>query len=133
MKSEELRGYWGKNDRVVYGLLSDIAFATKIAQAAKNCHLLAHNFDRAESLLEHLRQKAPILVILDFDKREAEAFKILNQLALDAELKRVPTVGYVSQSKAPVKEEAQRAGCHRVYPKSQFARELDNILMRYAL
>lgn len=116
----------------VFGLVSNIFFASKIAQSAKHCHLAVHNFDKAEPLLEHAKKRAPLLVILDWDGCEAEAFKLLKELKANADLKGVPTVGYLSHVKAAVKDEAERAGCHRVYPKSEFTRVLDDILVRYS-
>jgi PleD family two-component response regulator len=115
------------------GLVSDLLMATKIAQAAKHNHLGVHNFDRAGALVEHAASKRPFLVILDWDGCEAEAFKVLKAFREDAVLKGIPTVGYVSQSKKEVKEEAERAGCHRVYTKVEFTHAVDDILMRYAL
>lgn len=117
----------------VYGLVSNLLFATKIAQSAKHCHLAVHNFDKAEPLLEHARKKPPALIILDWDGCEAEAFKVLKELKASADLKGVPSVGYLSHIKTALKEEAERAGCHRVYSKSEFTRTLDDLLMRYAL
>lgn len=116
----------------VYGLVSNLLFASKIAQSAKHCHLSVHNFDKAGPLLEHAKMKAPVLVILDWDGCEAEAYKILKEFRQNADLKGVPTIGYVSHVKTALKEEAQRAGCHRVYPKSEFTRILDELLARYA-
>ena len=122
----------GVSGGAVYGLVADLLFATRIAKAAQHCHLAVHNFDRAEPLLEHVKAKRPSLIVLDWEAREAEAYKVLNELASSAEGKKVPTIGYVSQAKIAVRDEAQRAGCHRVFLKTEFARELDQIFMRYA-
>ena len=116
----------------VFGLVSNLLMASKIAQSAAHCHLSIHNFDEAEALLAHSKQKPPILIILDWDDREAEAFKLLEKMKRDEDLKKVPAVGYVSQTKAALKSEAQRAGCDRVYSKSDFLKSLNDILMRYA-
>ena len=116
----------------VFGLVSNIFLATKIAQAAKHCHLAVHNFDKAEPLLLHAKSKLPRLVILDWDGCEAESFKFLKELSQSADLKSVPVIGYLSTSKINIKEEARRAGCLRVYGKSEFMRDLDELLARYA-
>ena len=116
----------------VYALVSNLLSASKIAQSAKHCHLSVHNFDKTQPLLEHAKKKAPLLVILDWDGCEAEAFKLLKEFHENADLKAVPTIGYVSHVKTALREEAQRAGCHRVYPKSEFTRILDELLARYA-
>ena len=116
----------------VYGLVSNIAMASKIADAARKCHLAVHNFDRAEPLITHAIQKKPKLVILDWDACEAEAFKTLKELAKNADLKGVPAVGYVSGAREVLKQEAQRAGCYRVYSKTEFIKEMELIMARYA-
>ncbi len=116
----------------VYGLVSNLLLASKIAQSAKHCHLSVHNFDKAEPLIEHAKQKLPVLVILDWDACEAEGFKVLKELSANADLKSVATVGYLSQTKNALKDEAQRAGCHRVYSKTEFLKVLEELLARYA-
>lgn len=117
---------------IVYGLVKDLLVATKIAQAAKHCHLAVHNFDKAEPLVLHAKERKPMLVILDWDGCEAEAFKVLKEMSGNADLKRVPSMGYLSHSKSAVRDEAQRAGCHRVYTKTEFMHDLEVLITRYA-
>lgn len=117
---------------MVYGLLRDVLIATKIAQSAKHAHLAVHHFDEAAPLVEHVRKKIPCLVILDWDACESEAYKVLKELRQSADFKGVPVVGYVSRSKRATQEEAQRSGCDRVYFKSEFMKNLDDLWVRYA-
>ncbi len=117
----------------IFGLVSNMLMASKIAQAAKHHHLGVHNYDRAETLLEHARAKAPALIIMDWDGCEAQAFETLKKLRADEKLGKVPSVGFMSQSKGHLKEEAERAGCHRVYYKSDFPKLLDELMVRYAV
>lgn len=128
---EEIRTELGRGG-AVFGLSANLLLAAKIAQSAKHFHLGVHNFDKCAPLVEHARQKAPIVVILDWDGCEAEAFKVLKEFSRDADLKKVATVGCLSNMHQPLKEDAERAGCHRVYAKTEFMRTLDDILMRYA-
>lgn len=117
----------------VYGLVKDILVATRIAQACKHSRLAVHNFDRADALVAHAKNQMPLLVILDWDGCEAEAFKVLKEMMGNADLKRVPNLGYLSQSKQMVRDEARRAGCHRVYTKTEFMHDLEVLIARYAL
>lgn len=121
----------GLHGGAVFGLVSNLLFASKIAQSAKHQHLGAHNFDKGDSLLEHARAKRPRLVILDWDGCEREAFKLLKVFREDAALKTIPVVGYLSHTKMDLKKEAETAGCLRVYTKSEFTRVLDDLLIRY--
>ena len=116
----------------VFGLVTDLLMATRIAKAAKQCHLSVHNFDHSEALITHAREKKPLLIILDWDTREAEAFKVLKELASNADLKGVAAIGYVTGSRENLKQEAQRAGCLRVYGKTELTRDLELLLARYA-
>ena len=115
----------------VVGLVSNLLLATKIAQAAKNFGVSIHNSDRAESLLQFVQQKKIYFIILDWDGCEAEAFKFLNAKRQMADLKGVPVIGYLSQAKHMIKEEAQKAGCDRVYGKTEFQNVLNDLMMRY--
>jgi CheY-like chemotaxis protein len=117
----------------VFGLVADIQLATHITQAAQRLHLEVRHFDQSEALVCCAKETPPVLVILDWDKREAEAYRLLKEFKATSELEKIPTVGVVSQPKAALREEAERAGCHRVFGKTEFSRSLDDILMRYAV
>ncbi len=118
---------------MIWGLSRNIAVASRIAQSARHCRLQVHNFDQSEALIGKIRQERPVLIVMDFDSCEAEAFKVLKEIRGNAEFKDVAAVGYLSAGfKTPLKDEAQRAGCHRVYSKTEFLKDLDLILARYA-
>ena len=111
-------------------LVANVGMATRLVKTAKHFHTQLNCFDDADRLLAFAREKPPMFIILDWDEREAQAFRLLQALR-STDLDKVPTVGFSSQSKGSLREEAQRAGCHRVYPKSEFIRNLDDIFMRY--
>lgn len=118
---------------MAFGLSSDVSMATRIAKSAKICQAAVHNFDRSESLIARLKEDKPFLILLDWDTCEAEAFKVLKEIRANADFKRVPVLGFVSSGiKNQVRDEATRAGCHRVYTKTDFLKELDLILARFA-
>lgn len=119
--------------RVIYGLLKDLFMAMRIAKHAQHCHLGVHHFDEAAKLLEHCRHKLPAVILMDFDQCEREAYQALSELRKDPALAKIPAVGFVSREKSEVKREAERAGCHRVYLKTEFLKSLEDILVRYAL
>lgn len=118
---------------LVLGLVSAVPVASRIAKAAKACGLDVHNSSRSEALLQRLASAKVVLILLDFDGCEAEAFTLLQSMKKNAAAPRIPVFGFVSQSKTNVKEEAQRAGCDRVYFKTEFLSDLDNLLARSAL
>jgi DNA-binding NtrC family response regulator len=110
-----------------------MATATQIVKCAAGFHVGVRNFDSAEKLVAQAAIERPFLVILDLEKREAEAFRALNELHKNADLKDVPVVGFVTQAKVMVKPEAEKAGCFRVYLKTEFGKELPDLIARYAV
>ena len=121
-----------KTRQSVFALVADMATATQIVKCAAGLHIGVRNFDSAAKLVAQAAIERPFLVIFDLEKREAEAFRALNELHKNADLKDVPAVGFVTQAKVMVKPEAEKAGCFRVYLKTEFGRELSNLIARYA-
>jgi len=122
-----------KTGRSVFALVADMAAATQIVKCAAGLHVGVRNFDNAEKLTAQAARERPFLLILDLEKRESEAFRVLNEWHKNADLKNVPVVGFVTQSKVLVKPEAEKAGCYRVYMKTEFGRELPDLIARYAV
>lgn len=110
-----------------------MAAATQIVKCGAGLHIGVRNFDRAEKLVGQAVAERPFLVILDLEKCEAEGFRALNELRKNADLKGIPVVGFVTQAKGMLKPEAEKAGCSRVYMKTEFGRELPNLIARYAV
>lgn len=122
-----------KTGRSVFALVADMVAATQIVKCAAGLHVGVRNFDNAEKLAAQAAMERPFLLILDLEKRESEAFRVLNEWHKNADLKNVPVVGFVTQSKVLVKPEAEKAGCYRVYMKTEFGRELPDLIARYAV
>lgn len=120
------------NAGYVVGLISDIYLAGKIAQSARQHGLNVHHFDRGDDLVAFVQGHKTLFIILDWDHREAESFKILKALRDSADLRRVPVIGYLSSAKQELVQEAERAGCDRVYGKTEFNKNLNDFMMRYA-
>lgn len=114
------------------GLVSKVDLATRLAKVAKEFGLTVRNSDQASTVVRWAKEKAPLFVILDWDGCEAEAFKVLKEFSADADLKKVPRVGCLSQEKFNLKREAEMAGCDRVYLKTEFLRDLKDLFIRYA-
>ena len=119
--------------RSIFALVGDMATATQVVKCAAGFHLGVRNFDKAEKMIAQAVLERPCLVLLDLEKCEAEAFRALKGLKENADLKSVPAVGFVTQAKVMVKPEAEKAGCSRVYMKTEFGRELPNLIVRYAV
>lgn len=119
--------------RVILGLTAQVALATRIAKAAKLCHMAVHNADKAEPLLAVWRQAKVSLVLIDWDECEREGFALLAALRQDPGSRKLPVMGFVSQKKADLKPLAQRAGCDRVLTKTDFLTNLEDLIARCAV
>ncbi len=117
---------------MIFVLVSNMGEAIKIVKAAKAHHLAVRNFDRVESFLNNMKESTPSLVILDFDSCEAKSFEILKALRSNVDYNKVPAVGFVTQAKIALKSEGERAGCLKVYTKAEFARVLNDLMVRFA-
>lgn len=115
----------------VYALIGDLFFATKIVKSAKAVGLEARAFDTAERLMQASREKEPGMIIMDCGSLEREAFQLLKELRSDEKLSRIPRLGYLSHSVADLKNQMRAAGCDQVFLKTEFTRELENLLVRY--
>jgi hypothetical protein len=117
--------------RFVYALVGDLFFATKIVKTAQAVGLEARAFDSADRLLKASLEKAPALVIMDCERLEKEAFRLLDGFRVEGGLSGIPRIGYLSHGARDLKQEMCQAGCLQVYFKSEFTKELENILGRY--
>jgi len=119
--------------KMLCGLLKDPLLATRIAKAAKPFGYQVYHYDDAMKLYDHLIKEPPAWVFLDFDQCERGAFELLNKRRFNADLKKVVVIGYVSSQHETIKREAENSGCDRIYTKSKFYQELDDLLMRYSI
>ena len=116
----------------VYMLLNDLFFATKIVKTAQASGIEARAFDSANRLVQAAKEKAPALVMMDCQGLEKEAYQVLREFRSSEELKTMPVIGYLAHVAVDLKREMRDAGCIHVYNKSEFVRELENLLARYA-
>jgi len=124
--------HFGLKPVTVAALVGTMDMAAKIVKSAKVHHLDIRNFDKAEKLLQVCLAKTPKVVLLDFETREAEAFRFLKAHHENAELRKAAVVGFVTSDKRDVKREAETGGCLRVFLKTEFLSGLDEIWLRYA-
>jgi CheY-like chemotaxis protein len=115
----------------VYALVSDLFFASKIVKTGQSLGVEVRAFDTADRLVQASREKGPALVILDCERSEHEAFRALESFRSESALLSIPRIGYLSHTAQELKREMRTAGCEQVYVRSEFTKELQNILMRY--
>ncbi len=131
--SQETRsGASGCRRGAVFTLTGDLSAATKITKSAQACHLDVKHWDRSERLLDALRMlPGNAVVVVDWDTREADGYKVLKAVRETVDFRRASIVGFVSAAKQVLKKEAETAGCLRVYGKTEFFSGLEMIWLRY--
>jgi CheY-like chemotaxis protein len=105
-------------------LCDDLIFFSRISGAARAAGLVVRQAKSAGDLVALAKQHAPGGVILDLQNPG------LDLAALLAELKEAcpampRVIAYGSHVEAEVLRAARQAGCDRVMPRSQFAKELE--------
>jgi CheY-like chemotaxis protein len=109
-------------------VLDDLFFSIKIKAAAKALDAEVY-FERApEQVLESIRAKAPRLVIFDLDSLKMRPLDAIAAMKADAELRAVPTLGFVSHVHADVIAAARAAGIDQVLARSAFVEKLGSLL-----
>jgi len=116
----------------VYMLANDLFFAGKVVKTAGASGVPARAFDTAERLIQAARDREPSLVVMDCERLERETFRLLGEFRADEQLSKVPRVGYLSHTAQDLKGQMLAAGATQVYFRSEFSKQLENLLMRYA-
>jgi CheY-like chemotaxis protein len=113
----------------VLALVDDLFFRAKIVETARLTGVELACFATAEDLVEEARAHAPALVLVDLNSSQ-DALGAIQQLASGNSM---PVVAFLSHVQVDLAESARRAGCTEVMPRSQFSKELPNILARAKL
>ena len=113
-------------------VLDDLIFSSKIREAAKPLSIDLEFIKSPNGLSHKIKSEQPSLLIFDLNFKSCNPLQIIKDLKSSPELKDIPILGYLSHVQTELKEEAVKAGCDLVLPRSRFSRELREILMRYS-
>ena len=115
-------------DRRVVAAVEDLLFKSKILETADTLGVEA-KFPRSPAkLLDTLRDSPPDLLVLDLNSGRFDPLDLLKTMDADANLKKIPTVGFLSHVQADLALAAREAGCRRIMARSAFTRDLPKIL-----
>ena len=118
-------------DKII-AVVDDLFFASKMREAAKPLGLNIEFIKNPEGLIEKLKSQKPSLIIFDLNSKICNPNEIIKNLKSSPTLKDIPVLGYLSHVQTELKEEADKAGCDLVLPRSKFSKDLKEILMRYS-
>jgi DNA-binding NarL/FixJ family response regulator len=110
----------------VVALVDDIFFIAKMKETAKQAGVALETAGTGEALAEAARKDGTSLLIVDLNARGSiEAIEKLRAAGIT-----LPVIAFFSHVQAELGERARAAGCEQVMPRSKFARELPEILIR---
>jgi CheY-like chemotaxis protein len=116
----------------IIAVMDDLFFSSKIREAAKPLGLNIEFIKNTDGLIEKLESQKPSLLIFDLNSKACNPAETIKNLKSSPVLKDIPILGYLSHVQTELKEEADKAGCDIVIPRSKFSKDLKEILTRYS-
>jgi CheY-like chemotaxis protein len=114
--------------RRVLGVLDDLLFTVKIADAAKRAGLQTQ-FVKTETDALAAAGEKPLLVIVDLNANSVEPISLITKLK---GLGKISVIAFVSHVQGELKQRAHDAGADMVMARSAFSTNLPQILKRHA-
>jgi PleD family two-component response regulator len=122
-----------KNHRKkILAVLDDLFFSSKIREAAKTLDVDLEFVKNPDGFKEKILSEKPSLIIFDLNSRAGSPLEIIKGIKSSSELKQIPLIGFLSHVQIELRNEADRAGCDLVIPRSKFSKDLREILRRYS-
>jgi PleD family two-component response regulator len=113
---------------MVLCVVDDLIFSIKIKTAATAVGATV-SFERIpDMVLSRIREKQPSLVIFDLNSAKLRPLDLIAAIKADADLRSIPTLGYVSHVQTDVIAAARAAGVDQVLARSAFSDRLGEIL-----
>lgn len=112
--------------------VTDLLFFARIQRVAEQFGLAVVPVRNITDLLASARSQRPAAIIFDLMDRRIDAQAALGALKEDDQLKGIPSIGFFAHVHTEVKEQALRAGCDRVLPRSAFMVQLPQLLAELA-
>ena len=116
--------------RRVLGIVEDLLFTVKIADAAKRSGLEAQFAKTEADAVAGVEQK-PLLVILDLNINFMDPIELIRKLK-GGEGAKTSLVAFVSHVQGELKQQAHDAGADMVMARSAFSTNLSQLLKRHA-
>jgi len=122
----------GMNQRTkIIAVLDDLFFTSKIKEAAKSLNSDLEFIKNTNGLIQKLKSEKPSLIIFDLNSKVCNPLETIKELKSLPDLKDIPILGYLSHIQTDLKDEAAKAGCDLVLPRSKFSKDLREILLKY--
>ena len=112
-------------------VLDDLFFSSKIKEAAKSLDLNLEFTKNTNGLIQKLKSEKPSLIIFDLNSKACNPLESIKEIKSLPGLNNIPILGYLSHIQTDLKDEAVKAGCDLVLPRSKFSKDLKEILTKY--
>jgi PleD family two-component response regulator len=122
----------GHNQSII-AIVDDLFFSSKIRESAKTLRLDLEFIKDTNGLIQKLQYGKPSLIILDLNSKASSPLETIKKLKSSPDLKNITILGYISHVQTELKDEAIKAGCDLIFPRSKFSNELKEILMKYSM
>lgn len=109
-------------------MVDDLFFGAKMLETAKQVGVTLKLVQTGDALAaETLGSEPPAMIIVDLNARQAPlaAIEKLRAAAVQA-----PVIAFLSHVQVDLAERARALGCDQVMPRSQFTKQLTEILLR---
>ena len=107
----------------VVALVDDLFFQAKMLETAKHVGVMLECVATGEALAERAMQDPPALVVIDLNAR-CGGMEALERLSAGKHLR---VIAFLSHVQVELAEQARRAGCQEVMPRSKFTQDLAKI------
>ena len=124
----------GTNQRTkIIAVLDDLFFTSKIKEAAKSLNSDLEFTKNTNGLIQKLKSEKPSLIIFDLNSKACNPLETIKELKSSSYLKDITVLGYLSHVQTDLKDEADKAGCDLVLPRSKFSKDLKEIITKYSI
>jgi CheY-like chemotaxis protein len=115
----------------VVAVMSDLFFAAKVRDEAQKLGMATVIVNDQAAALEHVKSGAAV-AILDLNCASSDPLSLIAKIKSDPETAGVGIIGFVSHVQTELRQKASDCGCDRVVARSVFARDLAELLKRFA-
>lgn len=115
----------------VVAVMSDLFFSAKVQDEARKLGMATVIVRDQAAAFDHIKFGAAV-VILDLNCASCDPFGLIAKVKSDPEVAAVGIIGFVSHVQTDLRQKASDCGCDRVVARSVFARDLPELLKRFA-
>ena len=113
--------------RLILAAVSDFLFSTKINEVARTLGLEVYFLRSTSEAFREFTVK-PELLIVDLNNTRVDGLALITRIRRDARYAHLPILGYLSHVQVQLRQQAEKAGCNLVVPRSVFADKLKGFL-----